>query len=1380
MKKLLLIIAISLMGLVTAEAQCHPAGDVVFDSQISIDAFIILYPNCTKIDGNVTIEGADIWNFYGLSKITEITGDLIIKNNPALPFFSWLENLTTIGGGLIVQENANLVSFQGLSGLQTVDSIEVYKNPELINFAGTEAGHEGLSSLSSVGKDMIIWDNDKLISFEGLCELKTIGGDFEIGGLFDGNDKLKDFKGANSINPALGKLSSIGGDLDIVGNKVLTSLAGLKIVKSVAGNLFITSNPKLKTLEELKSVISIGGDLDILYCDELISLEGLSNIKSIVRNIAVEHSGNLTSLSGLNNISYANGIIQINYNISLKSLAGLNNIKKVRGYMRVENNPVLESLSGLNSIDTINWYVSINSNANLKSLSGLDNVKYIGDDLIIWNNPELESFSGLNNIDTIKGEVSIKSNNKLVSFNGLNNAKYIGDLLIYENRFLKSFSGLNNINTINGCIYIGDNYKLKSLAELENVNKINGHLKIEYNPVLSDISGIRNIDPVTIKAKPYTSFPDLTIANNPQLSLCSISNICEVVNDASKIVEINNNAPGCTGKPEVCTHCTTTYPGNLVFTNQTQIDTFYIYYYNCTKIDGDVIIEGNDIWNFAGLNRINTITGNLTIQNNPILPILSWLDNLTYIGGDFLVQKNNALVSFEGLNGLKTIDGYFHVWNNNKLKEFKGAGTKPALGELTTVGKELYIFNNDELTSLAGLDNVTYIGGYLDIWDNNGLASLAGLNKVDSVGGSVYIADNDMLNSLTGLDNIKKIKGYLNIADNDVLNNISGISNIDPATISNADNTQPDLYITNNPQLSLCSVSNICELVNNKIVEIHDNFFGCNSGAEISTGCVTTYTGNLVFTSQAEIDAFYVYFQNCTKIDGSVTIEGANINNFFGLQNIETITGDLTIQNNPALPILSWLDNLTTIGGGLIIDNNVNLQSLKGLSSLKSIGKEFFIWNNYKLKEITGDGIKPALGKLTFVGGSMRLTNNTILTSFNGLDKITSLEGDLEIIGNHKIESLSGLNGITYVSGELNIESNSRLKSFDGLNNIDSVGNELNIWLNPALESVFGLNKITSIGGKLFIDQNPELISLSGLEKVTSIGGDIIIGATDKLTSLYGLDNVKKINGYIYIVDNELLSDISGIRNIDPATVKSLNQQSYKDLNIFNNPQLSECAMDLCQFLTYPGLTTDIHDNGNLCSDATVMKDACTPPACTQLTDPANGTIDVKTNSNITWAAVTGAAGYWLTVGTTSDGTDIADADMQQATTWDPPSDFEGGVTIYVTVMPYNWAGLLANCSEESFTVEAVATGIKDTENGSGIKLYPNPARNTLYLSYDKDAVSYPKSIRIEIYSATGQKVIVINHLTDKIDISGLCKGIYLINFVTDKGTTTRKFAVAR
>ena len=50
-------------------------------------------------------------------------------------------------------------------------------------------------------------------------------------------------------------------------------------------------------------------------------------------------------------------------------------------------------------------------------------------------------------------------------------------------------------------------------------------------------------------------------------------------------------------------------PEGITFTTQEQIDNFQINYPNCTEIEGDVIIEGDDINNLNGLNVLNSIGG---------------------------------------------------------------------------------------------------------------------------------------------------------------------------------------------------------------------------------------------------------------------------------------------------------------------------------------------------------------------------------------------------------------------------------------------------------------------------------------------------------------------------------------------------------------------------------------------------------------------------------------------------------------------------------------------------------------------------------------------------------------------------------------------------
>ena len=52
-------------------------------------------------------------------------------------------------------------------------------------------------------------------------------------------------------------------------------------------------------------------------------------------------------------------------------------------------------------------------------------------------------------------------------------------------------------------------------------------------------------------------------------------------------------------------------PEGITFTTQAQIDNFQVNNPNCTEIEGDVLIEVNDITNLDGLDVIIAVSGNL-------------------------------------------------------------------------------------------------------------------------------------------------------------------------------------------------------------------------------------------------------------------------------------------------------------------------------------------------------------------------------------------------------------------------------------------------------------------------------------------------------------------------------------------------------------------------------------------------------------------------------------------------------------------------------------------------------------------------------------------------------------------------------------------------
>ena len=151
---------------------------ITFTTQSDIDNFLINYPNCTQIGGDVIIQNStNITNLDGLANITFIGGSLIIDNNTSLVVLSdsddsqpgfvinGLSNLTSITDDLIIKNNSNLSNLNGLSALSFVGGIiHIEGNNHLTSLTGINS--VGASSFD----DLIITNNSSL----SLCEVESI------------------------------------------------------------------------------------------------------------------------------------------------------------------------------------------------------------------------------------------------------------------------------------------------------------------------------------------------------------------------------------------------------------------------------------------------------------------------------------------------------------------------------------------------------------------------------------------------------------------------------------------------------------------------------------------------------------------------------------------------------------------------------------------------------------------------------------------------------------------------------------------------------------------------------------------------------------------------------------------------------------------------------------------------------------------------------------------------------------------------------------------------------------------------------------------------------------------------------------------------------
>jgi len=284
MKKLFLFFTGLFFSFTVSSQSCLPQG-ITFATQAQIDSFQINSPNCTQIEGDVTISGGNITNLNGLSVLTSIGGSLSISSCGTLTSLTGLDNVTSIGEELAIQDNDALTSLTGLGNVTSIGGyLEIYYNTALTSLTG-------LDNVTSIGGYLDIYDNDSLTSLTGL----------------EG-------------------LTSIGSNLDVFHNNSLTTLTGLNNVTTIGGNLYIQNNDALTSVTELENVTSIGEGLWIYQNAALTSLTGLNNVTSIGLWLQISSNAALTSLAGLEGLTSIGGSLSIKDNPALTSLTGLDNI----------------------------------------------------------------------------------------------------------------------------------------------------------------------------------------------------------------------------------------------------------------------------------------------------------------------------------------------------------------------------------------------------------------------------------------------------------------------------------------------------------------------------------------------------------------------------------------------------------------------------------------------------------------------------------------------------------------------------------------------------------------------------------------------------------------------------------------------------------------------------------------------------------------------------------------------------------------------------------------------------------------------------------------------------------------------------------------------
>lgn len=260
----------------------NPETDLILTTQEQVD----LAFTQTHVRGNVYIghcpdkESSRITNLQGLRNLTKIDGSLLIFETD-VAVIEDLENLEEVGGVLSFYMNPSLKEIKNFTSLKTVNEINVFGNPELLNIIG-------FNTLTN-------------------CNLAIT---------INGNDKLQTIKGFNN-------LSYIGEDLSIESNNNLVQVHGFESLTQLGKNLLFRSNVLIKQLEAFISLETIGEDLDLRYNWNLETLDVFQNLNRIEGRLIIENHKELKSINGLSHLTFVGNQLYIAENPKLSNYCGI-------------------------------------------------------------------------------------------------------------------------------------------------------------------------------------------------------------------------------------------------------------------------------------------------------------------------------------------------------------------------------------------------------------------------------------------------------------------------------------------------------------------------------------------------------------------------------------------------------------------------------------------------------------------------------------------------------------------------------------------------------------------------------------------------------------------------------------------------------------------------------------------------------------------------------------------------------------------------------------------------------------------------------------------------------------------------------------------------
>lgn len=378
----------------------------------------------------------------------------------------------------------------------------------------------------------------------------------------------------------------------------------------------------------------------------------------------------------------------------------------------------------------------------------------------------------------------------------------------------------------------------------------------------------------------------------------------------------------------------------VTLTTQAQVDAF-----TWDSGIGMLVLTGDEIEDISGLavTSVNSlvvqktgitefdvaslvsVSGRLTIENNPKLDSIRNMPAFTAFEGDMLINNNPRLASIEGLLSLKKLSGTVTVTNNPMLgadMPLSDAGYDYGLFPL------LYLKENNSLDAEVTLANnhkeaaetIDEIGR---VGENDGkedfvvtsLEDAQRVNPSSKVINNITFrgenATNDVMQSLIG--RIETVRGTV-LVENTKITNTEGFFDViscEGSIIFRDNVLDGDQSIWTNGFRHYTRIGGDLIIENSPLT-----MWGEGS----SFAQIEKITGNLILKDFGRL--WYDSFVALKTVGGNLEISGCGGFPNLSDSRIEIIGGDLVLRNNSSLSGLSGFESLQLIGGDVTIAEN--------------------------------------------------------------------------------------------------------------------------------------------------------------------------------------------------------------------------------------------------------------------------------------------------------------------------------------------------------------------------------------------------------------------------------------------------------------------------